>query len=263
MKKIIVGTIFTISLILIAARLANLAPNFLGLKENAGIKIVSTPEADVFLDNQPVGKTPYQNDKLEEGEVKVKIQSGELSWEGQVRLSAHTLSSVSRDLAKDSLASAGEILTLEKGEGVTFISSPAGADVSVDGGMLGQTPGSFKVSVGEHTFMITHLGFWDRTIKATVPDGYKLNVAVDLAVAEASQLPASSPPASTTVMLVVKSTPTGFLRVRDKPSVSGKEVAQVKPGDELELLEELSGWDRVKLPDGTVGFVSAQYVSKK
>ena len=86
---------------------------------------------------------------------------------------------------------------------------------------------------------------------------------MDLALSEADLTTVAAPVITQTPQVIVKETPTGFLRVRDKASLSGKEIAQVKPGDSLILLEELTGWDRVRLSDGTEGFVSSTYVEKK
>ncbi|OGE44326.1 hypothetical protein A3A45_03860 [Candidatus Daviesbacteria bacterium RIFCSPLOWO2_01_FULL_36_8] len=59
--------------------------------------------------------------------------------------------------------------------------------------------------------------------------------------------------------LVIKDTPTGFLRVRATPS--GKEIIKVLPGERFELLKESNGWLQISLEDGTLGWVAKQYSS--
>lgn len=270
MKKTFVILLLGISFIVIGAKFINQIPKVLGIKESAGLRVLSTPDGvDVNINNQPVGKTPYQNDSLEASEISIKLQSDVGSWEGKVSLSGHTITFVNRSLAQNGAGVAGEILTLEQGSGVNIVSSPSGAKVEADGGKLGQTPGAFNIPAGEHTFVISHDGFLNRSIKATVPAGYKLIISADLASSGGitSSGVTSSPipsPTSTPVSTVkVLETPTGFLRVRDQASIAGKELAQVKPGADLELIEEVGSWDKVKLPDGTVGYVSSQYVIKK
>ena len=259
-KKTLVVLLLIISIVAIGVKFKNQIPQVLGIKESAGLRVLSTPDgADVYIDNQPVGKTPFQSDSLEASEISIKLQSDSDFWEGKVRLGSHTITFVNRSLSKDTTV-AGEILTLEPGSGVNVMSSPSGANVEVDGNSLGQTPGAFDVSSSDHTFVISRDGFLNRSIKATVPSGYKLIISVDLA---SSEEVVTTPNPSPTPIVTVLSTPTGFLRVRDKPSTSGKELAQVKPSQELELVEELSGWDKVKLPDGTEGYVSSQYVTKE
>lgn len=56
-------------------------------------------------------------------------------------------------------------------------------------------------------------------------------------------------------------TPTGFLNVRSSPSTSSSVVDKVNPGETYDLLEEQSGWYKIKLPSGQ-GWVSSQYAKK-
>ncbi len=86
---------------------------------------------------------------------------------------------------------------------------------------------------------------------------------VDLALSEADLTQLSAPVISETPKVVVKDTPTGFLRVREKAAVTSQELAKVAPGDELVLLEELDEWVRIRLSNGTEGYVSSTYVEKK
>lgn len=67
-------------------------------------------------------------------------------------------------------------------------------------------------------------------------------------------------PETVTVLLRVQKTGTGYLNVRDTPSVSGALVGKVLPGDELSSSEERDGWFSVVLPDGKTGWVSGDYV---
>ncbi|MCL5970413.1 MAG: SH3 domain-containing protein, partial [Patescibacteria group bacterium] len=82
----------------------------------------------------------------------------------------------------------------------------------------------------------------------------------------ASAIPSSSPsstqPAIQSVKILILDTPTGFLRVRDSASLSGKEIAQVKPGEKYDFLSEQTGWFEIKLNDGKTGFISSQYSQK-
>ncbi|WP_246940719.1 SH3 domain-containing protein [Bacillus pinisoli] len=53
------------------------------------------------------------------------------------------------------------------------------------------------------------------------------------------------------------------LNVRDDFSLKGKVIAQVKKGDQLEVVSEQNNWCQVKLPDGKTGWVAGWYVEKK
>ncbi len=186
-----------------------------------------------------------------------------MTWEGKISLQKDTLTVVNRELSTDGAFGAGEILSLDKGKGLTLVSNPTGSQIEVDGKSYGVTPLFLDVPVGEHTISLSHTNYLKRNIRAKVPENFNLKVSADLALSEADLTTISTPPIKTTPELKVLNTPTGFLRVRDKPSTAGKEVAQVKPGDTLILLEELQGWDRVRLSDEKEGYVSSSYVEKQ
>lgn len=265
MKKILLVILLFVSLLALAVRFGRQPlANYLLPAPRAGIKILSTPEKmDVFVNNQLVGQTPFEDSQLSPQQYTIKIATSSAKWEGQLQLYSGTLSVVNRDLSKDPTASAGETLTLEKGKGATLISYPPGAEVEVDGRSYGQTPLFIDLSAGEHTFVLAKGNYLKRSIKALVPENFNLTLSVDLALSEVDFATITTESIATTPLVVVKDTPTGFLRVRDKASVSGSEVARVLPGEELVLLEEGTTWHRVRLANGQEGYVSTQYVSKK
>lgn len=237
--------------------------SYLGFNAKSGIKVTSQPTSQVYLNEKAVGQTPYLDENLKAGEYLVKLSAGNANWMGKVRLNQGTLSVVNRELAEISSSASGEILTLISGVGATITSNPSEAEVKIDGQSYGKTPISVStLPSGEHNFTISKSGYLIRSIKAYVPANLSLNINVDLAISEADLTTVIAPVITQTREVVVKQTPTGFLRVRDQASLNGKEIAQVKPGDKLVLLEELSGWNRVRLPDGTEGFVSSSYVEK-
>ncbi|MBU1031792.1 PEGA domain-containing protein [Patescibacteria group bacterium] len=265
MKKFLVWTLVAISLIAILLRFSDkLADGLFGIRKTSGISVLSEPsEATVFFDSKKVGETPYEEKNLEAREYFIKIEKGEASWQGKVNLIVGAVTVINRDIAKDLISSAGEILTLDKGEGLTVVSSPTDADVEIDGKFFGKTPTAVDVDTGDHTILVSRKGYFNRSIRVNLPKDYSMTVSVDLALSEADLTAIQTPVTTQTPELLVKDTPTGFLRVRDKASLAGKEITQVKPGDTLILLEELTGWDRVRLSDGTEGYVSSSYVEKK
>ena len=60
----------------------------------------------------------------------------------------------------------------------------------------------------------------------------------------------------------ILATPYGWLRVREQPSTSAKEIAKVNTGSRFELLEEASGWYKIRLTDGNTGYITAAYAKK-
>lgn len=265
MKKIILLLLVLLSLLVLTLRFSGKgAEILLNVKPKSGISVMSEPSnAKVFFDGEEVGKTPYESEDLEPKEYLVKLEKDGTSWEGRVSLKAKTVAVINRELSSDQAFSTGEILTLDRGKGLTVTSNPTGAEVEVDGKSYGQSPLSLDIEEGEHTISISHPNYIDRNIRAYLPADFNLIVSVDLPLSEADLTTISTPPITETPKLLVSDTPTGFLRVRDKPSLSGKEITQVKPGDSLILLEELPSWYRVRLANGTEGYVSSSYVEKQ
>ncbi len=265
MKKIaLLVLVFISTIVLIAKFSVTPLSVILGVKERAGVRITSKPDgASVFINDAYAGKTPYEDGNLDVAEIKVSMQSQEGNWDGRVGLKNGTLTVINRELSPDQATASGEILTLEKGQGVTVISSPTDADIEVDGKNMGKSPSLVNVSTGEHTFVLSKANYLKRSIQAAVPADFNLTLSVDLALSEADLTNISTEPQTAAAILVVKPTPTGFLRIREKPTINSGEVARVKPNDELTLIENLGDWYRVKLQNGKEGYVSASYVEKK
>lgn len=265
MKKAIVWILVLLSIVVLLVRYSSkLGEVVFGIKVKSGLSVLSTPgQAKIFLDGREVGQTPFEDKNLEVRGYDVKIDKEGASWQGKIKLTPGTVAIINRDLARDIASSSGEILILERGRGITVISNPSDAEVEIDGKVYGKTPISINLTSGEHTTVISRDNYLKRSIRAKLPDNFNLTLSVDLSLSEADLTTMATPVITQTPEVVVKDTPTGFLRVRDKASLSGKEIAQVKPGDTLILLEEGASWDRVRLSDGTEGYVSSTYVEKK
>lgn len=265
MKKTTIWVLVLISILVLLVRFADKGVEaLLGIKQKSGISVLSNPQgAVVFLDEVEAGKTPFEDKNLEVREYKVKLDKDGSVWQGKVKMSAGTVSVINRDLAKDPSSQSGEVLSLSKGEGLTVISNPAESEIGAEGKVLGKTPLTVDLQAGEHTILVSHPNYSKRSIRVNLPSGFNLTVSVDLALSEADLTTVATPAIKVTQEVKVLNTPTGFLRVRDKPSLNGKEITRVKPGDILILLEELAGWVRVRLSDNTEGYVSSAYVEKQ
>ena len=62
--------------------------------------------------------------------------------------------------------------------------------------------------------------------------------------------------------VVIKDTPTGFLRVRMEPSTSASEAGRVNPGEKYALLDTKNTWYQIKFDGKNLGWVSGQYADK-
>lgn len=265
MKKVLVWSLVCLSIIAVMLRFSSKWTELIfGIKETSGISVLSEPAgATVYLNSKEVGKTPYEDKNLNTEEYIVKIEKEKAFWQGKAVLVSGVVTVVSRDLALDQASGAGEILTLDKGKGLTVVSSPTNAVVGIDGKVYGKTPLTANIEAGEYTVLISHPNYLKRSIRVNLPPNYNLTISSDLALSEADLTAITSPVINKTLEVLVKNTPTGFLRVREKPGLSGKEITQVKPGDVLVFLEETEGWSRIRLPEGTEGYVSSVYVEKK
>lgn len=268
MRKLILTIIILIALLFIFLRfLYKPLSDNLGLQVHSGVLVEADKTAKVFLNNNEVGMTPYKDTNLSAGTIKIKVvdASSSAQWEGNVKLSGGTLTVVNRDIATNSAEASGEIISLDKGKGVAVTTSPAGATVSVDGENKGSTPLFITdLAIGEHQFLFSKENYLKRSVRAVLTDGYTLTLNIDLAELESVFPQSTAAPISTVQQLIVKQTPTGFLRIRSTPSTDGDEVGRVAPGDSLTLEEETNtSWWKVKTSDEKEGFVSTQYVAKK
>jgi hypothetical protein len=258
------------------------------------LKVTSTPNASIFLDNKEIGQSPLE-DKVASGEYTIKLVPQSTinslpSWEAKVSIGASTLTFVNRDFADSELTSAGEILWLQKISSreseVTVTTTPDGATVLLDNETKGTTPISLNaITAGDHSLTVTSPGFLSRTLKIRSTNGYNLNIAVQLALSGATPTPEASPssaPSTTSTpgptpkpttkastgvepakpYALIKDTPTGFLRVRAEPSTSASESARVNPGEKYSILGSEEGWYQIKYSTTINGWISSQYTTK-
>lgn len=269
MRKVLLPILVFLSVISIFLQLGSgYIKNALGQGSKAGVRVETNTRAQVFLNNESKGEAPYQDDNLAPGDYLITLRSNEATessplWEGYAQLNEGTLTIVIRDIADKKETSSGEIISLEDGEGALITSSPSGAEVFVDGELKGRTPLNLPDLVeGEHQFIISKENYLKRSIRSKVINSLRLNLSVDLAISEPDLTKIPTEPMTQTQEVTIKSTPTGFLRVRETPSTNAKEVGQVKPKETYVLLEESNGWARIRLKDSKEGWVSQTYIQK-
>ena len=247
----------------------------------SGLKIVSNPPTNIFLNDKSLGYTPY-DDKQPPGEYILKLVPDETassvaSWQGKIILAPTILTYVRRDLGSSELTSSGEIVSMEtinsSDAQIAVFSQPDAAVFVFDGQEKGSTPYLLRdVVPGEHDVAITSPGFNGRTVRVSVKSGYKVTVNFQLALSSSSEATSSAVPAGTvneTVSkepakpyVVIKDTPTGFLRVRNNPSTSALELVQIKPAEKYTFLEEKNGWYKITYDVGKEGWIAARYADK-
>lgn len=227
-----------------------------------GLQITSQPTTVVYLNDQKVGSTPYNSFDLKPGEFSIKLASGSANWSGQVKLNPGTISVVNRVFESDEGEASGEVLTMEKGSGITLISIPDNVEVTIDSSPVGSTPVNLKdIPIGSHRVVLSKDGYLKRAVQVQTHLGFSTLVNVQLAKEKVkpSLVPAQSAIIS---QIEVLQTPTGWLRVRTDPSFGGREISKINAGEKYPLLAEQADWVKIQLPGGEAGWVSAQFVKK-
>lgn len=245
----------------------------------AGLLVTSDPVSSVFLNDKLVGKTPYE-EKVSAGEYVIKLipeasATQASSWQGKIKLQPSLLTYINRTLGPSELTSSGNTVTLEKVSRseaqLTVFSQPDASTVLLDGQERGVTPFNLIVTAGKHDVAVVSPGYIGRSEKIEATIGYKVVINFQLALQPNTQPPATD--VTPTLVpggekkksgpfVVIKETPTGFLRVRMGPSTSATEAAQVKPGEKYSLLEEKEGWYKISIQEGKEGWISGRYAEK-
>lgn len=259
-------------------------------KNNFGqLRIVSSPTTSVFINNLAVGKTPFY-EKYPVGDYILKlipegVATETASWQGKINVYKNALTYVNRELGSSDALSAGEILTITKMEerpkkpnqGEIYIETePQGAIIYLDNDEKGVAPLILgEVTGGDHELSVFLPGFRRRTLKINVEVGFRLNAFFKLAIddeakkiIDQNQKKENSESTNEAQLekkqkIVINDTPTGWLRVREEPSINASEAARVNPGDEFVLLEEKDGWYKIEYEKEKFGWVSSQYTTKK
>ncbi|MDO9027464.1 MAG: PEGA domain-containing protein [Candidatus Roizmanbacteria bacterium] len=291
---------FLVILLVVVVLIIGIVRMFLGKSPKQGdLRVDSTPVASVFLDNKHIGRTPLgaTSYKVDAGEYTIKIvpesaTTQYASWQGKIRITPNVLTYVNATLAESELASAIDVLWLEKTSGskgeLSVTTTPDSATVTLDDEMKGMTPISIPdITAGSHTITIASQGFVTRTLKVQITAGYRLITAVKLALASGVSSPEASPEASPSATpkttgkptpatslvepekpyALIKDTPTGYLNVRLDANKTASKAGEVKPGEMFAFTKTATDsagtvWYEIKYDGTNLGWISGQYVTK-
>lgn len=263
-----------------------------GSKKLGSIEIVSSPTANVIIDDKSVGRTPF-NSSLPAGDYVIKLVPDEdeasksATWRGKVNIYHNTTTYISREIGLNEVNSSGVVLTAVKmdadptkkktGE-IEIRTKPDGGIVFLDDEEQGISPLVLsEVAEGEHELSVFSPGFFRRSQKIKVMEGYRIladySLAIDpthkkvvkkkkdpLASDEAKLTGTLTPsPAGGSKQIEILQTATGWLRVRSEPRVTASESARVNPGTTFDVVDEASGWYKIEYAPGSEGWVSSQY----
>lgn len=292
MKRKLIFLAILLGLVFIVAGIMRFLTN--RTPKEGELRVDSQTTASIFLDDKNIGKTPYK-DKVQAGEYTLKLvpesAAAQLStWEGKVAVGGNLLTYVNASLSESELTTAVDVIWLEKITSrvseLSVTTNPDGATVLVDEATRGVTPLSLSdIAPGDHTISITSSGFSPRSVKIKTTPGYRLIANFKLALSAGGQpsttvtptpdlsgTPAPTPKTATASgtqvadppkpFVIIKDTPTGFLRVRMEASTSSSESARVNPGEKYTYFSTENGWYQIKYDGKNSGWVSGQYVDK-
>ncbi len=158
------------------------------------------------------------------------------------------------------------------------------------------------LTAGDHSISITNIGFLTRSIKIKTTAGYRVIANLKLALSgsgdvatlsdtsiatSSASLESTTPSEKATPsgklsptpsvrvtgtpstkkdpekpFVIIKDTPTGFLRVRIEPSTSATESGRVNPGEKYHVTDTKSGWYEISFEEKKSGWISGQYAEK-
>ncbi len=271
-KSLLIG--FAVVLILSGFFIILKITNFLSPVAKGALQVTSNIQATVYLDNKSVGTTPVclcnQNQTIKNGEYNLRISPFDSSltdFQTRIKINPKVLTAVDRTFLPGALANS-YTLTLEKinnpNPELLVTSIPDGAIVSIDGNPSNVTPLSLKdIAASEHELEIQKAGFNKKTIRIRVVKNYKLvvNTILGTEIKGLEDTPSPTPQASSSALIRVKNTTTGFLRVRETPSISAGEITRVMPGEEFPFIDEQEGWYKIKVASNE-GWISSDFSEK-
>jgi hypothetical protein len=299
MKKYLLPIVVTVLLLLIVGLIVK---SIFFKNADAGLRVESIPQGEVFINGQSVGRTPFESEKLTPGEKTIKIVPDSsfgnfTNWETKIKLTSKAMSLVKREFAETDNKTSGEIVTFEKGTdkkstSLLVISIPDSVVVKINGESRGFTPVSLdKLSEEAYEIILSSPGFNERSVNIKLFNGFKSTLNVKLSAIDEGAVtpvltptpittgtitPTPSPSAKITPVttkgptptipekpyILINETSTGWLRVRSDAAATAIEIGKVYPGETYALLEEKSGWIKINFKADTAGWVSGQYVKK-
>jgi hypothetical protein len=238
--------------------------------QKSGIEIISYPSAKVYIDDKEAGVTPYKNNSIKPGEVKVKLVANGQEWVKTVHLENGANTVINREFG-DNGETGGYVLYFEttgntKKAGFMISTQPDRSTVLIDDEIKGFSPLRLEdVGEGDRKLTISFPG--RRSINSFVRfvNNYQLVIEADLSSEKVVVVPTSIPSMAAEKlekMVTIKETETGWLRVRSVSSSSGAEIAKVKPKEKYKILEESDEWIMIDLGGGKSGRILAKYADK-
>lgn len=158
--------------------------------KKAALQVNAEPQANVFLNGNHVGQTPFFDENLKPGEYMIKIQSNEYPsqpWEASVSLNPKVVTVVQRNFGATADTSSNYIIQMEsladeKATEVAIVTIPDNVIVKLDNQPEGFSPISLKdISEGDHSIILSAPSYKDEQINLNVRAGFKMIISASLA----------------------------------------------------------------------------------
>lgn len=252
-------------------------------KQKAGLLIETTPESNIYINSQFIGKTPYENTfdaKSINLNIKPISNDGKIldDYETKIDLVPGVQTIINRNFNEKDEDTDGAVVSFDKLDKdlsyVTVISVPDNAQVLIDKKNYGHTPLKVAIPAGDHNLEVIAINYKPIVLPIKVYKGYKLTASVKLAVdyrePQEEQLAVLAETVESLGRIKINKTDIGYLRVRAGANTGFPEVGRVHEGEEYEILEEGEqvSWYKIQIPDeegqpvNRQGWVSAEFVTK-
>ncbi|MFC1622300.1 PEGA domain-containing protein [Patescibacteria group bacterium] len=152
---------------------------------NAAVSVdVTEGKAQVFINDEDMGETPFESEDVKPGSNKVTLRQGSRQYETTIEFLPKTNVGVFRDLGISEVFSSGQNIWFTKDDPETVLrvtSEPAGASVYVDNTEIGKTPfTSNNLSEGDYDVRVEYPGFETQETRIKVQNDFTSNVQVKL-----------------------------------------------------------------------------------
>lgn len=241
------------------------------------LQVTSIPQSQVFIEGKFVGKTPLclcdLNQLLKVGDYDIRlvpVESGFKETTQKIKIYQGVLTVVDRTFDQELAASSGSLITLSPIDSdnseLMIVSVPNNAQIIMDSNPVGNTPLLLSdVTDSDHEIKLIKDGYKEKIIKIKAVKGKRLEAVISLGIRSDinSKTNVATKSANIVKKVIIKDTPTGFLRVRETNSVSSSQVGTVEPKEELDLLQEKDGWFEIRMSDGNTGWISSDFAEIK
>jgi len=241
----------------------------------SAIEISSYPIAKVYLNGKEMGITPYKNTDLTPGEIEIKLTSGDKVWNRKITLQNNVNTVIDWEFENETQDGGGYILYLEKtGDskkaGFLVNTTPDQSTIMIDDEVKGLSPVRIgDIGEGDQHLVLSFPGYKNVEVFMKAMKGYQLVVnavlpkeTINIDSTQNSNSSSDSLSNQAEEKVKIKKTETGWLRVRETPTLSGKEVVKVKTNEQYTLLDEQTDWIKIDLGSSKSGWVSSKYVEK-